>query len=297
LVVLAICLFKMYILKIAALVLYSIATLLVLTSCSYPPAPAENQPVTSTSQPVEEQIIPVPPETQHAAVSYTYKIVNEFPHSRFAFTQGLAYEEGFLYEGTGIRGRSSLSKLDLATGRVLQSRQLTDEYFGEGITIYRDRIIQLTWQARKGFVYDRESFDLLSEFEYDTEGWGITYDSEHLIMSDGSATLYFLDPHTMLEVGRVEVSDDNTPVRMLNELEYIDGQIYANVWQSDRIAIINPRNGKVTAWIDLEGLLNTTDVETADVLNGIACDRENNRLFVTGKLWPKLFEIQLIVRK
>ena len=225
----------------------------------------------------------------------TYRIVNTYPHDRSAFTQGLVFADDFLYEGTGLRGHSSLRKVDLKTGNILRVRQLPAQLFGEGITIYGNRVIQLTWRARVGFVYNRETFQLLDTFTYPTEGWGITHDGRSLIMSDGTSTLYFLDPQTFQEVHRLEVHTRHGPVSRLNELEYVQGEIYANVWQTDRIAKISPETGEVIGWIDLEGLLRPEDRDRrVDVLNGIAYDVKNDRLFVTGKLWPKLFEIELI---
>jgi glutamine cyclotransferase len=226
---------------------------------------------------------------------YTYNITKAYPHDRDAFTQGLVFEDGVLYEGTGLLGHSTLRRVELETGEILQIRELSDEFFGEGITIYGDKIIQLTWQSNMGFVYDKDSFELLQEFNYSTEGWGITHDGTRLIMSDGTSTLHFLDPQTFEEIGQLEVFDNDGPVTRLNELEYIQGEIYANVWQTDRIAIIAPETGRVVGWIDLRGLLTAEDLsEPVDVLNGIAYDAEANRLFVTGKLWPKLFEIELV---
>jgi glutamine cyclotransferase len=226
---------------------------------------------------------------------YSYNIVNTYPHDRDAFTEGLVFEDGFLYEGTGLYGNSSLRKVELETGNVLQIRELSAQFFGEGITIYGDKIIQLTWQSNIGFVYDKNSFELLQEFNYSTEGWGITHDGTRLIMSDGTSTLHFLDPQTFEEIGQLEVFDDHGPVTKLNELEYVQGEIYANVWQTDRIARISPDTGRVVGWVDLEGLLTAEDrSEPVDVLNGIAYDADTDRLFVTGKLWPKLFEIKLI---
>jgi uncharacterized repeat protein (TIGR01451 family) len=228
--------------------------------------------------------------------SYTYTIVNTYPHDPDAFTQGLVFENGVLYEGTGLWGRSTLRKVTLETGGVIQSYDLPSEFFGEGITIFGDRIIQLTWRSHTGFVYERDSFDLLREFTYPTEGWGITHDGERLIMSDGTSTLYFWDPETFEQVGQVGVYDENGPVRRLNELEYVQGKVFANVWQTDRIAIIAPQTGQVMGWIDLKGLLDPGSVsQPVDVLNGIAYDAETDRLFVTGKLWPTLFEIDLAV--
>jgi len=182
----------------------------------------------------------------------------------------------------------------LETGKVLQLYALPPQFFGEGVTVYGDEIIQLTWQSNTGFVYDKDSFKLLQTFNYPTEGWGITHDGERLIMSDGTSTLRFWDPQTYVEIGRIKVYDDDGPVVRLNELEYIQGEIYANVWQTNRIARIDPNTGQVTGWIDLAGLSPQDSSQPVDVLNGIAYDAENDRLFVTGKLWPKLFEIKLI---
>jgi len=228
---------------------------------------------------------------------YTYTVVRSYPHDRQAFTQGLVFEKGFLYEGTGIRGQSELRKTDLETGAVLQSCKLTDQFFGEGITIYGNKIIQLTWQSRTGFVYDKERFEVTDTFRYPTEGWGITHDNQQLIMSDGTSSLYFLNPETFETTKQITVHDTDGPVTRLNELEYIRGEIYANIWQTDRIARIDPQTAKVTGWIELENLLSFEDCRyPVDVLNGIAYNAENDRLFVTGKLWPKVFEIRLILK-
>ena len=229
-------------------------------------------------------------------VNYTYDVVNEYPHDQNAFTQGLVMEEGVLYESTGLYGGSTLRRVDLETGNVLQSYALSNEFFGEGITVFGDRIIQLTWQNQKGFVYDKNSFDLLQEFSYPTEGWGITTDGNQLIMSDGTANLYFLDPETFEKTGQVEVNDNGT-VTNLNELEYINGEVYTNIWQTDKIAIINPHTGQVTGWIDLTGIYTQENNDPNSVLNGIAYDAEGDRLFVTGKLWSQLFEIKLLALK
>lgn len=226
---------------------------------------------------------------------YTYQVVDEFPHDPNAFTEGLVYVDGTMIEGTGRRGQSTLRRVDLETGQVLQGLRLPDEFFGEGVTVLGDNIYQLTWQEHTGFVYDRETFALLDTFSYPTEGWGLTHDGQRLIMSDGTANLYFLDPETLQEVGRVEVRDANGPVVMLNELEYVDGEVFANVWKTDWIVRIDPDTGQVTGWIDLSGLLPPEQrSQPVDVLNGIAYDEATGRLFVTGKLWPRLFEIQLV---
>lgn len=229
------------------------------------------------------------------ASEYRFEVVNVYPHDASAFTQGLVFEDGVLYEGTGLYGESTLRRVDLETGSVQQVYALPNEFFGEGIAVFGDRIIQLTWQSHKGFVYDKDSFVLLQEFDYPTEGWGITYDGRQLIMSDGTATLYFLDPETFEEVGQVEVHDANTgPVARLNELEFVDGRIYANIWFDDRIVMIDPQNGQVTGWIDLQGLRDLENAGVENVLNGIAYDAEGDRLFATGKNWSHLYEIKLI---
>jgi len=247
--------------------------------------------VFSSSNLPESQV----PSSSDIIPVYTYNIVNTYPHDRNAFTQGLVFEDVVLYEGTGGFGHSTLRRVELETGDILQIRELSAQFFGEGITIYENKIIQLTWKSNIGFVYDKNSFELLQEFNYLTEGWGITNDGTRLIMSDGTATLHFLDPQTFEEIGQLGVFDNDGPVARLNELEYVQGEIYANVWQTDRVARIEPATGRVIGWVELGGLLTTEDRhETVDVLNGIAYDAKTDRLFVTGKLWPKLFEIELI---
>lgn len=239
-------------------------------------------------------------QTGYDSKVWTYKVVNTFDHDPTAFTQGLVFENGFLYEGTGIEGQSELRKVELETGKVLQRVKLADQYFGEGITIFKDRIIQLTYRSNVGFVYDKNSFELLREFTYPTEGWGLTHDGSQLIMSDGTPMLHFLDPETLTQdkKNRIMVLDQDRPVWGLNELEYVNGEIYANVLPTDRIARIAPETGKVIGWIDMKGLLSPEDrSEEIDVFNGIAYDPDNHRLFVTGKYWPKLFEIELIPAK
>jgi len=239
-----------------------------------------------------------PSSTVDTIPVYTYRVVASYPHDRMAFTQGLVVEDAVLYEGTGLHGRSTLRRVELETGGILMVRALPANIFGEGITIQRDRIVQLTWQSNVGFVYSKDNFELLQEFYYPTEGWGITHDETRLIMSDGTSKLRFLDPETFEEIGEVEVLDDQGPVKNLNELEYVRGEIYANVWRTSRIARINPQTGKVIGWIELKGILGSEDQsELISDLNGIAYDAKNDRLFVTGKLWPKLFEIKLIPRR
>lgn len=225
----------------------------------------------------------------------TYQVVNRYPHDPAAFTQGLAYADGYLYEGTGLRGESTLRRVELETGRVLQRIALDPEFFGEGIALLDDRIVQLTFTAGVGFVYQRESFALLDQFSYSGEGWGITHDGSRLIMSDGTAELRLLDPQNFGELDRIPVTDNGSPVERLNELEYIQGEVFANVWQTDRIARISLETGEVHSWIDLTGLLGADRFEPGvDVLNGIAYDADGSRLFVTGKRWPWLFEIALV---
>ncbi len=228
-------------------------------------------------------------------VNYTYEIISTFNHDPDAFTQGLIYDKGIMYEGTGLYGQSTLRKVDYKTGTVLKFQKLSAEYFGEGLTLWKDKLIQLTWTTQTGFVYDKESFKLLKTFNYPTEGWGITHDAKKLIMSDGTANLYLLDPDSLTEIGRVKVTDQGTPVERLNELEYVKGFVFANIWQTDRIAIINPSNGQVVGWIDLKGILKP-EFRTigTDVLNGIAYDAASDQLFITGKKWPKLFQIKLV---
>jgi len=224
-----------------------------------------------------------------------YRVVHTYPHDPQAYTQGLLYEDGYLYESTGLNGRSSLRMVDLETGRVLQRATVSANYFAEGLAPWGSTLIQLTWQSHVAFVYDRFSFRLLHTFNYDGEGWGLTEDGKNLILSDGTATLRFFNPDTFREVRHIVVKDHDTQITQLNELEYVHGEIYANVWHTDRIARISPASGKVLGWIDLTGLLapgQVTDPEA--VLNGIAYDAAHDRLFVTGKLWPKLFEIKIV---
>ncbi len=226
---------------------------------------------------------------------YSYRIVNHYPHDPQAFIQGLLYHNGVLYEGTGWWGRSSIRRVELETGKVLQISHATRRYFGEGIVIWQDRIIQLTWKSKVGFVYDRETFEKISEFKYLTEGWGITHDGKRLIMSDGTNILYFWDPDSFQEIEKLQVRDGDTPVPRLNELEYVKGEIWANVWGTNLIARISPQTGQVLSWIDLTGLLDIALRRDPNaVLNGIAYDEKGDRIFVTGKLWPTLFEIELI---
>ena len=227
---------------------------------------------------------------------YRYKVVRTYPHDARSFTQGLTYQDGFLYEGTGLYGKSVLTKRRLETNELIKRYRLPRQYFGEGITLFGDRIIQLTWKSRTGFTYAEETFRLLDEFRYDGEGWGLTHDGTRLIMSDGSDTLRFFDPNTFAETGRIRVRSNGRPVRQLNELEYIDGQIYANVLPTDYIAIIAPATGRVTGWIDLRGLYTPPREADTSICNGIAYLPESKHLLVTGKLWPRMYEIELVPR-
>jgi glutamine cyclotransferase len=225
---------------------------------------------------------------------YSYNIIHTYPHDSSAFTEGLVFQDGVLYESTGsypYPTLSSLRRVDLATGVVEKQQVLSSLDFGEGITVVDDTIVQLTWQSHVGFVYGKENFTLLRTFLYQTEGWGLTYNGTELIMSDGTENLYFLDPVTFETVGHVNVHDGNASVVNINELEYINGDVYANIWMQQKIAIINPQTGQVKAWIDLTGLYQSNNAEY--VLNGIAYDSKNDRLFVTGKNWPSLYEIKL----
>ena len=232
---------------------------------------------------------------------YGYQVVHTYPHDREAFTQGLVYRDGFLYEGTGLtkpEGQSSIRKVKLETGEVLQKRDVPDPYFGEGIIIWKGRLLELTWKGEMGFLYDLATFAPKGEFKYFGEGWGLTVDGKRIIMSDGTPQLRFWDPDTLQETGRITVTDEGRPVKNLNELEWVKGEIYANVWTTDRIARIDPKTGNVVGWIDCTGLLSPSDrIAGTDVFNGIAYDAQHDRLFVTGKKWPKLFEIRLVIRQ
>lgn len=228
---------------------------------------------------------------------FGYEIVNSYPHDPMAFTQGLVYDRNdAIYEGTGLYGRSSLRRVDLKTGRVLQQISLPGDLFGEGIALWGERIVQLTWQSGLGLVYGKENMTQVGRFGYLTEGWGLTHDNRSLIMSDGSNILHILDPETFRETGRINVTASDRPLNSLNELEYIKGEIYANIWPTGRIAIISPETGRVRGEIDLTGILSDGYEigKDVDVLNGIAYDAESDRIFVTGKLWPRLYEIRLV---
>ncbi len=229
-----------------------------------------------------------------SAPVHAYQVIRVYPHARNAFTQGLIYLDGHLYESTGLNGASSVRKVELATGQVIQQLNLDGRYFGEGLTAWGDELIQLTWRSGRGFVYDRQTLRLRRSFHYAGEGWGLTHNDRHLIMSDGSAVLRFLDPVTFVPAHELRVHDGGVPVQRLNELEYVKGEIYANIWMTDRIARISPTTGQVLGWIDLQGLLPAVErTSTVGELNGIAYDAARDRLFVTGKRWPKLYEIRI----
>jgi glutaminyl-peptide cyclotransferase len=226
---------------------------------------------------------------------YTYEVVHTYPHDPHAFTEGLLYLDGVLYESTGLEKQSSIRKVELETGKVLQQIPIAPQYFGEGLVVWKQRLISLTWKSHVGFVFDLATLKLRSQFHYEGEGWALTQDGKQLIMSDGTSDLRLLDPQTLKETGRIHVSFDGRQVDSVNELEWVKGEIYANVWQTNWLLRIDPATGHVLGLVDLSGLLPDSyrvPGET-DVLNGIAYDAEHDRLFVTGKNWPKLFEIRV----
>lgn len=244
--------------------------------------------------PAQVASAPLVTEAARPPAVLEYDVVRSYPHDRTAFTQGLVFRDGFLYESTGLNGRSSLRKVVLDSGEVVQRETVPMEYFAEGLTDWKDRLVQITWQSARGLVYDLKTFRHTGSFTYAGEGWGITQDGRRLIMSDGTATLRFLDPDSYAETGKLEVTYQGKPLASLNELEFVRGRIFANVWQSNSIVVIDPKDGRVTAQIDLPNLLSPEDRSGGvDVLNGIAYDARHDRLFVTGKMWPKLFEIRL----
>lgn len=259
------------------------------------PAPTASPLPAPTATPIATPaLLPSPEGAAQAVPAYSYTVVNSYPHDVQAYTQGLQLVDGVFYESTGLEGRSSLRKVEIATGTVLKQHDLEDQYFGEGIVVIADHIWQITWKSQVAFLYDRESFNELKRVNYPTQGWGLTYDGTRLIMSDGSSTLYFRDPESFDEIGRVRATYLGQPIDQLNELEYINGEVWANVYQTNYIVRINPETGVVTSIVDLTGILaNETLTNQVDVLNGIAWDAAGNRLFVTGKLWPRVYEITL----
>ncbi|MCB0082536.1 MAG: glutaminyl-peptide cyclotransferase [Caldilineaceae bacterium] len=271
-------------------------TLVVNSPLASPPPPTTTYTITYNSAAVAADSTLTETADSLQTPIWSYEIISTYPHDPTAFTQGLIWLDNIFYEGTGLRGRSSLRQVDRDTGDVRKQIDLPAQYFGEGITILGDKLYQLTWQSHTGFIYNKDTFTKLADFPYATEGWGITHNGQQLIMSDGSSTLYIWDPDTLAELGQIQVTDQGQPVMRLNELEYIHGQIYANVWQTNYIAVIDPTSGNVTAWLDLTGILAPADrTGQEDVLNGIAYNAENDTLYITGKLWPKLFEIRTVV--
>jgi glutamine cyclotransferase len=241
------------------------------------------------------QAEPLSSAERHFAPLFKVRILKSYPHDPGAFTQGLIFANGFLYESTGLNGKSSLRQVELETGRVLKKYDLPFQYFGEGLTLWDGSLIQLTWTSEKGFVYNLESFAVEREFNYSGEGWGLTNDGKSLVMSNGTEKLIFLNPATLARQRSLRVLDMGEPVRLLNELEYIKGEIFANVWHDDFIAMISPKTGEVTGWLDMSALRGELPpASSAEALNGIAFDAEKDRIFVTGKLWPLLFEIEVI---
>jgi glutamine cyclotransferase len=232
----------------------------------------------------------------HGPTLYGFRVIAAYPHDPGAYTQGLVIDGGHLYEGTGRYGASSVRRVDLKTGRVEKIHAIDNEYFGEGIAILGKRLYELTWKNQLAFVYDLDTFNVVQTFKYSTEGWGLTHDGEHLILSDGSATLRFLDPATFKTVREITVHDGEQPVAKLNELEFIDGEIWSNVWYDDRIARISPADGRVLGWVDLAGIYPQSARGSDDVLNGIAYDAAKRKIYVTGKDWPQLYEIDVVRR-
>ena len=261
----------------------AIATLLLcITLCAACHTPANGDRVTPA------------PNSNAAVPKYGYQIVNIWPHDSNAFTQGLILADGKLLESTGQEGRSSLRSVELETGKVLKKVDVPEPYFAEGIALLNGKIYQLTWQHQLGFIYDAQSFQKVGQFNYQGEGWGLTTDGQSLILSDGSNRIRFLDPSNFSVKKTITVLDGQTPVKELNELEYVQGAIYANIWHDNRIAIIDPQSGHVTGWIDLNGLMPEGELQDPEaVLNGIAYDQAHDKLYVTGKLWPRLFEIKV----
>ncbi len=242
--------------------------------------------------------IPKRPKVSKASynvLKYKYRIIKTYPHDRKSYTQGLFYHNGVLYEGTGLKGRSYIRKILLARNEIILQHDLHSKYFGEGVTVFGDKLVQLTWQSKVGFIYNKKTFKPIGKFEYPTkEGWGITYDGKWLIMSDGTSWLYYLNSKNFKIAKKQQVFDEKGPVNKLNELEFVEGKIFANVWPTDLIIIIEPKTGKVIGRLDLEGILEFKDYQVpVEVLNGIAYNQNNKHLLITGKLWPKIFEIKI----
>ena len=260
------------------------ATLIILASMRSEP----------TGQPAGAIGNQAPAARDKRAQQVSYEVVNSYPHDPTSFTQGFLWADGGFYESTGQYGQSKLRKLEFPSGTVLKQIRLDPQLFGEGLTLVDTRLIQLTWKSHRGFVYDKDNFRLLQEFTYDTEGWGLTFDGKNLILSDGSSDLFYLDPQTFKPIKKLAVTMNGQPVPELNELEFINGEIWSNVWQTDLILRINPSTGQVTSFLNLKGILPPSDSKgTENVLNGIAYDGDQKRIFVTGKLWPRIFEIKV----
>jgi glutamine cyclotransferase len=273
---------------------------LVLVTCAYfygcEDKRLEEPRLARPQRPMHKQVLR--PISKRLIPTHTYEIINVFPHDPYAFTQGLAYEDGFLFEGTGRYQQSTLRKIELESGKIILSIKLENQFFGEGIALLFDKIYQLTWRSNIGFVYDKHRFFLRQRFEYPTEGWGMTSDGTHLIMSDGSSKVYFYDPETFTEIKRIEVYDHFGPIQGLNELEYINGLLYANIYPTANIIAFSLETGEIMSCISLKGLINSADhKQPLGVLNGIAWDKDNDRIFVTGKLWPSIFEIKIVPAK
>ena len=254
-----------------------------------PPAREASRAAAQSTGPEQQDMLIAPTRVP----LYSYDIINVYPHDSAAFTQGLVFYQGGLLESTGLNGQSSLRRVELETGRVLKQVSVPAQYFAEGLALFNGRLLQLTWQNQVGFVYDQETFQQTGAFNYTGEGWGLTHDGRSLILSDGTSQIRFLDPQTFQVQRTITVHQGPQQIVRLNELEYVNGEIFANVWITDHIVRINPNDGNVTGWIELNGLLSPQEGARADVLNGIAYDAAGDRLFVTGKFWPKLFEIRL----
>lgn len=236
-------------------------------------------------------------QTKASTAVYGYQVVNRLPHDRGAFTEGLFVLDGDFYESTGLEGKSYVRRVEIATGRVKQQYNVPSQYFGEGIVAFGKQLFQLTYKTEVAFVYDRSTLQLLKTYKYKGEGWGMTTDGKRLIMSDGTAQLRFLDPATFKELGRLSVTDAGRPIDQLNELEWIKGEIWANIWMTQKIARINPQTGRVNSWVDMSGILSVMETAGTDVMNGIAYDAKTDRVFVTGKWWPRVFEVKVGAKK
>lgn len=259
-----------------------------------PNATVQESPTPSISPSSSASPSSSPSPTSAPVRNYTYKVVNTYPHDRLAFIEGLLVREGVFYESTGLNGKSSLRRVEVDTGKVIKKLDIPSQFFGEGLTELNGKLYQLTWKENTCFVYDKETFAKTGQFSYEGEGWGLTTDGKQLIMSDGTDEIRFINPSDFKEVRRIKVTDSGQPLKDINELEFIKGEIYANVWQTFGIARINPENGQVVGRIDMTGVLSPADAAGVDVLNGIAYDKEKDRIFVTGKYWPKMFEVKFV---